>query len=75
MTIRTGLGFDVHRLVEGRPCILGGVELPMSASSRPSGMSDTGMAWRSLISLRGRVSAIFSKSDAESAIKYSAKKH
>ena len=28
MTIRTGLGFDVHRLVEGRPCILGGVALP-----------------------------------------------
>ncbi len=25
---RTGLGFDVHRLVEGRRLILGGVELP-----------------------------------------------
>jgi 2-C-methyl-D-erythritol 2,4-cyclodiphosphate synthase len=25
---RVGLGFDVHRLVEGRKCILGGVEIP-----------------------------------------------
>ncbi len=38
MTIRTGLGFDVHRLVEGRPCILGGVELPHSTG--PDGHSD-----------------------------------
>ena len=26
--IRTGLGWDVHRLVEGRPLILGGVRVP-----------------------------------------------
>lgn len=26
--IRTGLGWDVHRLVPGRPLILGGVEVP-----------------------------------------------
>ncbi|HEY8354877.1 MAG TPA: 2-C-methyl-D-erythritol 2,4-cyclodiphosphate synthase [Methylophilaceae bacterium] len=26
--IRVGHGFDVHRLVEGRPCIIGGVEIP-----------------------------------------------
>jgi 2-C-methyl-D-erythritol 2,4-cyclodiphosphate synthase len=26
--IRTGTGYDVHRLVEGRPLILGGVEIP-----------------------------------------------
>ena len=26
--IRTGLGWDVHRLIEGRPLILGGVEIP-----------------------------------------------
>ena len=25
---RVGLGYDVHRLVEGRPLILGGVEIP-----------------------------------------------
>jgi 2-C-methyl-D-erythritol 2,4-cyclodiphosphate synthase len=26
--IRVGQGFDVHQLVEGRPCIIGGVTLP-----------------------------------------------
>ncbi len=25
---RTGIGYDVHRLVEGRKCIIGGVEIP-----------------------------------------------
>ena len=28
MKVRTGIGFDVHPLVEGRPLILGGVEIP-----------------------------------------------
>lgn len=28
MKIRTGLGFDVHRLVEERPLIIGGIEIP-----------------------------------------------
>lgn len=28
MKIRIGHGYDVHRLVEGRKCILGGVEIP-----------------------------------------------
>ncbi|WP_037586852.1 2-C-methyl-D-erythritol 2,4-cyclodiphosphate synthase [Stenoxybacter acetivorans] len=28
MTIRIGQGYDVHRLVEGRPLILGGVTIP-----------------------------------------------
>jgi 2-C-methyl-D-erythritol 2,4-cyclodiphosphate synthase len=28
MMIRVGQGFDVHQLVEGRPCIIGGVTLP-----------------------------------------------
>lgn len=27
-TIRVGLGYDVHALVEGRPLILGGIEIP-----------------------------------------------
>jgi 2-C-methyl-D-erythritol 2,4-cyclodiphosphate synthase len=27
MSLRVGLGFDVHRLVAGRPCVLGGVLL------------------------------------------------
>lgn len=26
--IRVGQGFDVHQLVEGRPCIIGGVRIP-----------------------------------------------
>lgn len=28
MNMRFGVGYDVHRLVEGRPLILGGVEIP-----------------------------------------------
>lgn len=38
MTIRVGLGFDVHRLVAGRECRLGGVVLPHAAG--PLGHSD-----------------------------------
>lgn len=38
MSLRIGLGFDLHRLVEGRPCVLGGVEL--DHESGPSGHSD-----------------------------------
>lgn len=26
--MRIGMGYDVHRLVEGRKCIIGGVEIP-----------------------------------------------
>lgn len=26
--IRTGLGYDLHRLIEGRPLIIGGIEIP-----------------------------------------------
>lgn len=28
MNFRIGEGYDVHRLVEGRPCIIGGVNIP-----------------------------------------------
>lgn len=28
MRFRTGIGYDVHRLVEGRPLVLGGVRIP-----------------------------------------------
>jgi 2-C-methyl-D-erythritol 2,4-cyclodiphosphate synthase len=38
VSLRVGLGFDVHRLVPGRPCILGGVTLPHPAG--PAGHSD-----------------------------------
>ena len=36
--IRVGLGFDVHRLVDGRRCVLGGIELPHPTG--PAGHSD-----------------------------------
>ena len=36
--LRVGTGFDVHRLVPGRPCVLGGVRLPHEAG--PAGHSD-----------------------------------
>jgi 2-C-methyl-D-erythritol 2,4-cyclodiphosphate synthase len=36
--LRIGLGFDVHRLVPGRRCVLGGVDLPHPAG--PEGHSD-----------------------------------
>lgn len=38
MDIRIGTGFDLHRLEAGRPCILGGVELPHPTG--PAGHSD-----------------------------------
>ena len=38
MVFRVGFGFDVHRLVEGRDCILGGVLIP--AEKGPLGHSD-----------------------------------
>ncbi|MHA8084801.1 2-C-methyl-D-erythritol 2,4-cyclodiphosphate synthase [Aquirufa antheringensis] len=38
MKIRVGQGYDVHRWVEGRPCILGGVEIP--SEKGPLGHSD-----------------------------------
>lgn len=28
MSLRVGIGYDVHPLVKGRPCVLGGVEIP-----------------------------------------------
>ena len=30
MVVRVGHGYDVHRLVEGRPLVLGGVEIPFA---------------------------------------------
>ncbi len=38
MRRRIGLGFDVHRLVAGRRCVLGGIELPHPTG--PAGHSD-----------------------------------
>lgn len=38
MTLRIGHGWDAHRLVAGRPCVLGGVEL--ESPDGPEGHSD-----------------------------------
>lgn len=38
MTFRIGQGFDIHRLVAGRPCIIGGVLIPFELG--PDGHSD-----------------------------------
>jgi 2-C-methyl-D-erythritol 2,4-cyclodiphosphate synthase len=38
VTIRFGFGFDAHRLVEGRPFVLGGVRIPFERG--PLGHSD-----------------------------------
>ena len=38
MSTRVGLGFDVHRLVDGRPCVLGGIVIPHPTG--PLGHSD-----------------------------------
>ena len=45
--MRVGLGFDVHRLVAGRPCVLGGVTLPHG--SGPDGHSDGDAVLHALI--------------------------
>ncbi|HZU76325.1 MAG TPA: 2-C-methyl-D-erythritol 2,4-cyclodiphosphate synthase [Dehalococcoidia bacterium] len=36
--MRVGMGYDLHRLVEGRRCVLGGVEIPWHPG--PEGHSD-----------------------------------
>jgi len=38
MDLRVGTGFDLHRLVPGRPCVLGGIVLPHPTG--PLGHSD-----------------------------------
>lgn len=38
MKLRIGQGYDVHQLVEGRPFVLGGIQIPHSHG--PSGHSD-----------------------------------
>jgi 2-C-methyl-D-erythritol 2,4-cyclodiphosphate synthase len=46
-TYRSGFGYDVHRLVEGRPLILGGVEVPFERGL--AGHSDADVLLHALI--------------------------
>ncbi len=43
---RTGIGYDVHRLVAGRRCVLGGVEIPSERG--PEGHSDADVVLHAL---------------------------
>ena len=47
LPFRIGNGFDVHRLVEGRPCIIGGVDIPSDKGLL--GHSDADVAIHALI--------------------------
>lgn len=47
MSTRVGLGFDLHRLEEGRPCVLGGVSFDWPAG--PAGHSDGDAVLHALI--------------------------
>jgi 2-C-methyl-D-erythritol 2,4-cyclodiphosphate synthase len=38
MSVRCGIGYDLHRLAEGRPLIIGGIEVPFDKG--PVGHSD-----------------------------------
>jgi 2-C-methyl-D-erythritol 4-phosphate cytidylyltransferase/2-C-methyl-D-erythritol 2,4-cyclodiphosphate synthase len=46
--VRCGIGFDAHRLVEGRPMVLGGVAFPDEARG-PEGHSDGDAALHALV--------------------------
>ena len=41
MTVRTGIGFDVHPLVSGRPLVLGGVTIPHFSGLKGHSDGDT----------------------------------
>jgi 2-C-methyl-D-erythritol 2,4-cyclodiphosphate synthase len=45
--VKTGFGLDIHKLVKGRPCILGGVEIESEIG--PDGHSDADVVIHSLI--------------------------
>lgn len=47
MSVRVGLGYDIHRLVLGRPCILGGVTIPSDVG--PEGHSDADVVLHALM--------------------------
>ena len=47
MPVTTGIGYDAHRLAEGRPFILGGVEIPWDRG--PDGHSDADVLTHAII--------------------------
>lgn len=47
MSIRIGMGYDIHKLVAGRPCILGGVTIPSPVG--PEGHSDADVILHALM--------------------------
>ena len=66
--LRTGCGFDVHALVEGRPCIIGGVSVPCDKGL--AGHSDADLLIHSVIdallgaSGLGDIGVLFPDTDA-----------
>lgn len=47
MSIRVGMGYDIHKLVPGRPCILGGITIPCDVG--PEGHSDADVILHALM--------------------------
>lgn len=47
MSIRIGMGYDIHKLVAGRPCILGGVTI--ASPEGPEGHSDADVLLHALM--------------------------
>ncbi len=47
MSVRIGMGYDIHKLVAGRACILGGVPIPSPAG--PDGHSDADVILHALM--------------------------
>ena len=45
--IRVGMGFDIHRMEKGRPCIIGGIEIPHETG--PLGHSDGDVLLHALV--------------------------
>ncbi|HUP26913.1 MAG TPA: 2-C-methyl-D-erythritol 2,4-cyclodiphosphate synthase [Chloroflexia bacterium] len=67
-TFRVGMGYDVHRLVEGRPLIVGGIEVPFEKGLE--GHSDADVLLHALIdallgaAALGDIGTYFPSSDA-----------
>lgn len=68
MTARTGIGFDVHTMVKGRPLVLGGVTIPSERG--PMGHSDGDVLTHAIIDAMlgaaglGDIGTFFPSSDA-----------